>query len=97
MVKTEVANIIKAYRVFKSKKFPSGSKVQLLNEATGKWGYIVTVEKYIFSLNSDRRGVYIRYSDGGKEKISILKWFSWRKRPAVKKKVTSTQKASETT
>lgn len=86
LFKTEIGNILRAYRIFKNKIFPPGSNVQLFNEAKGAWGYKVTIEKYIFSLDSNIRGVYIRYWDGGMEKISILQWASWRKRPVVERK-----------
>ena len=86
MFKNELGKVIRAYRTYKLRVFDIGSKVQIFNGAAGDWGAIVMVEDYKFSLSSATRGVYIRYEDGGAEKVSILEWATWRKRKPVEDK-----------
>lgn len=83
--KTEIANLITAWNVYRKREFDrdgdpdSPDKAQLLNGSTGQWGDI-TIEKYVFSLNSAERGVYVLYPDGGRERISLINWAKMRKR-----------------
>ena len=87
MFKTELGNLLKAYRTYKLRVFEVGSKAQLFNGAAGCWGGIVSIEDYKFSLSAATRGVYIRHEDGGAEKVGILEWATWRKRPALEGKI----------
>jgi len=83
--KTEIGKMVTAYNVYRLRAFDvdgdptTSDKAQLLNDATGKWSDII-IEKYVFSLSARKRGVYIRYPDGGKEKVPLVKWAGMRKR-----------------
>ena len=83
--KKEIGGLITAYFLFRKREFDrdgkpeTSEKVQLLNGATGQWGDI-TIVKYEFSFNATKRGVYVEYLDGGKERISFIKWSNMRKR-----------------
>lgn len=81
--KAELGKLITTWAAYKRKAFQVGDRVQLHNGATGEWAAVVTVKEYVWSLSSERRGVYITYPDGGVEKVGILAWQSWRKRPEV--------------
>lgn len=81
--KAELAKVITTWAAFKRKAFQVGDRVQLHNGATGEWATVVTVRRYVWSLSSAKRGVYLEYPDGGIEKVGILAWQSWRKRPEV--------------
>ena len=83
--KTEIGNLIIAYNVYRLRAFDADGNpdteepVQILNGATGEWGDVV-VERYRFWAHKKERGVYLRYPDGGREKVSFLAWAGWRKR-----------------
>lgn len=83
--KNEIGNLLKAWNVYKLRAFDldgnpgTPDKAQLLNGATGQWGDIM-IEKYVFSFSAKTRGVYIRYPDGGREKIMLVDWAKMRKR-----------------
>jgi hypothetical protein len=83
--KNEIGNVLTAWKVYRLRSFDvdgnptTEDRVQLLNGATGEWGDAV-IEKYVFSLNAKRRGVYLRYPDGGREKVGLLDWAGFRKR-----------------
>lgn len=83
--KNEIGNLFKAWGVYRLRAFDqdgnpaTSDKAQLLNGATGQWGDIV-IEKYVFSISARKRGVYIRYPDGGREKIMLVNWANMRKR-----------------
>jgi len=83
--KTELGNIWKAWRTYQLRAFDAdgnpatSDRVQLLNGATGEWGDAI-IEKYKFTLNAKKRGVYLLYPDGGREKVSFLDWAGFRKR-----------------
>ena len=81
--KSELAKLVTIWVAYRRKIFNVGDRVQLFNGAVGVWADVVTVERYVFSLNSAKRGVYLRYPDKGLEKVAILDWQSWRKRPAI--------------
>ena len=83
--KTEIGRLLAAWSVYRLRAFDADGNpatsdhVQLLNGATGEWGDAV-IERYVFSLSARTRGVYIRYPDGGREKVSLLTWAGFRKR-----------------
>lgn len=83
--KTEIGNLLTAWNVYRLRAFDAdgnpntSDRVQILNGATGKWGN-ATIEKYKFCLSSRRRGVYLLYPDGGREKVSFIHWAAFRKR-----------------
>jgi len=85
LFKTEIGKIFTAYNVYRLRAFDADGNpstadtVQLLNGATGEWGDAI-IEKYVFSLSAKKRGVYLLYPDGGREKVSLLDWATWRKR-----------------
>ena len=85
MFKAELGKLITSYNVYRLRSFDmdgnpgTEDRVQLLNGATGQWGDAV-IEKYVFSMSAKKRGVYLRYPDGGREKVSLLAWAGWRKR-----------------
>lgn len=84
MFKAEIGRLITAYNVYRLRAFdldgnPSTSdEVQILNEGKGEWDYATI--RYEFCLGAKKRGVYIRYRDGGKEKVSLVDWAGMRKR-----------------
>jgi len=82
--KVELGNMVKAWAAFKRRAFNVGDYVQLFNGATGKFDAVVKIRAYVFSFNSIKRGVYLVHADGGPEKVAILEWITWRKRPAPK-------------
>ena len=89
--KSELGKLFTIWNVYRLRAFDSDGNpgspdnVQILNSATGKWGNAI-IEKYVFSLSSRRRGVYLLYPDGGREKVGYILWNSFRKRtPPVNK------------
>lgn len=87
--KNEIGKIIKSWNIYRLRSFDldgnpfTEDHLQILNSATGQWGDI-TIERYIFSMSSRTRGVYLRYPDGGREKVSFILWAGFRKRTAPK-------------
>jgi len=85
MFKAEIGNLIKVWNIYRLRSFDedgnpaTSDRVQILNGATGVWGDAI-IEKYVFSLSSKKRGVYLLYPDGGKEKVGFLTWAGFRKR-----------------
>ncbi len=83
--KTEIGRTLTAWNVYRLRAFDmdgcpgTPDRVQLLNGATGAWGDAI-IEKYIFSFSAKTRGVYLRYPDGGREKVSLVAWAGFRKR-----------------
>jgi len=83
--KAEIGKLFTAWNVYRLRAFDAdgnpatSDKVQILNVATGEWGD-VTIKRYVFSLSSRTRGVYLEYPDGGHEKVSFLLWATFRKR-----------------
>jgi len=89
--KSEIGKFFTVWNVYRLRAFDSDGNpgspdnVQILNSATGKWGNAI-IEKYVFSLSSRRRGVYLLYPDGGREKVGYILWSTFRKRtPPVNK------------
>lgn len=84
LFKKEIIAVVSSYGIYRQRSFdldgnPSTSdRVQILCSATGKW--IDATIKYKFSLRSKKRGVYIEYYDGGREKVGFLRWSEFRKR-----------------
>jgi len=91
MFKAEIGKILTAYNVYRLRSFDldgnpdTSDQVQLLNGATGRW-INATIEKYVFSLSAKKRGVYLLYPDGGREKVSFIDWAGFRKRMPPQKK-----------
>lgn len=89
--KNEIGNALTAWNIYRLRSFDSDGNpatsdcVQILNDATGVWVDAI-IEKYLFSLNSKTRGVYLRYPDGGREKVSFHTWAGFRKRMPPPKK-----------
>jgi len=85
LFKTEISNLLKAWRLYLTRPFDEDrdpltpSKCQIRCDATGKWEDAI-IEKYQMSLFANKRGVFIKHADGGKERISFLKWSDMRKR-----------------
>ena len=83
--KAEIGKLFTVWNIYRLRAFDKDrdpntpDQVELLNEATGQWGK-VTIQRYIFCVSAARRGVYLLYLDGGKEKVSFLVWASFRKR-----------------
>ena len=79
--KSELGKLFTIWNVYRLRAFDAdgnpdtSDKVQVLNGATGKWGNAI-IEKYVFSLSSRRRGVYLLYPDGGREKVGYILWNS---------------------
>ncbi|MFK5952478.1 MAG: hypothetical protein QM498_05410 [Desulfobacterium sp.] len=87
--KSEIGGFLTSWNIYRLRAFDldgrpdTEDKVELLNGATGAWS-IAIIEKYVFCLSPMRRGVYLRYPDGGREKVSFLLWASFRKRTPPK-------------
>ena len=89
LFKKEIGDLVTAWKVYKSRPFDadrdskSPDRCELLNAATGEF-VEVEIQKYVFSINRDVRGVYINHllPDGRKsaEKISLIEWATMRKR-----------------
>ncbi len=83
--KNEIGKLIVAYNVYRLRKFDldgnaaTTDEVELLNNATGMFEKVI-VKKIVFSLSSKRRGVFLEYPGGEKEKISLVNWAEMRKR-----------------
>jgi len=83
--KAEIGRLITSWNVYRLRAFDvdgnpaTSDKVQLLNGATGKWESCI-IEKYVFSLSAKKRGVYLLYPDGGREKVGFVTWAGFRKR-----------------
>lgn len=83
--KTEIGKILATWNIYKLRNFDLDGnpetldQVQLLNRATGNW-FTITIERYCFSLSTKKRGVYLLYKNGAKEKVTLLTWATWRKR-----------------
>lgn len=83
MFKAEIGRLITAYNVYRLRAFDldgnpaTSDEVQILNEATGEWIYVSVTFK--FCLSARKRGVYMRYRNGAKEKVSFVVWASMRK------------------
>jgi hypothetical protein len=83
--KKEIVYLLTVYNIYRLRAFdidgnPSTEDiVQILCIATGKWKDAI-IEKYVFSFSAKTRGVYLRYPDEGREKISFLVWATLRKR-----------------
>lgn len=83
--KNEIGNLLTAWNVYRLRAFDIDGNpdtedvVQLLNGATGEWGDAV-IERYCFCLSAKKRGVYLRYPDGGREKVGFITWAGFRKR-----------------
>jgi len=80
--KSELGKIFTALGVYLRRQYKPGDKVLIQCGATGAWG-LFTIEKYVFSLFSDVRGVYITHPDEGPERIPLVEWAFMRTRPAV--------------
>jgi len=82
--KTEIGNLLKAWSVYHLRAFDvdgnpaTSDRVQILCDATGKW--VDAKIQYRFSFSAKKRGVYLMYPDGGREKVSFLTWAGLRKR-----------------
>lgn len=83
--KKEIGGLWKAWSIYRARPFDEDrdpntpSTCQVLNGATGKWGDII-IEQYVMSLKKSKRGVYLKYPTGEREKISLLDWADMRKR-----------------
>jgi len=88
--KTELGKIFTAWNIYRLRAFDldgnpgTEDQLQLLNGATGEWSDAI-IEQYVFTLSSKTRGVYLRYPDGGREKVSLITWAGFRKRIPPKK------------
>lgn len=82
--KTEIGNLLTAWNVYRLRAFDAdgnpatSDRVQILCGATGRW--VDATIKYKFSFSAKTRGVYVRYIDGGREKIGLIAWAKLRKR-----------------
>ena len=82
--KAEIGGLFTAWNVYRLRAFDAdgnpatSDRVQILCRATGEW--VDATIKYKFSLSTKKRGVYLRYPDGGREKIGLIAWANLRKR-----------------
>lgn len=82
--KTEIGNLLKAWSVYRSRAFDvdgnpaTSGRAQIMNGATGVWVDVTLV--YKFSLSAKKRGVYLTYPNGAKEKVGLMVWAGFRKR-----------------
>lgn len=94
LFKREIAALYKAWAIYNSRPFDrdrnpnTPDQCQLYNPATGDWEEVL-IEKYSFSLNRDKRGVFICHAvtDGAggptrwaRERIPFDVWADMRKR-----------------
>ena len=94
LFKNEIANFYKALTVFSTRPFDEDrdpntpDSCQLYNAASGEWQDIL-IERYAFSLNKNKRGVFVYHPIDGKlapkkdwaaERIPLIQWADMRKR-----------------
>ncbi|NER80597.1 MAG: hypothetical protein F6K42_13685 [Leptolyngbya sp. SIO1D8] len=92
LFKQEIASVYQSWAVYNSRPFDKDrnpntpDRCQLYNSATGSWETIL-IEKYQFSLDRDRRGVFICHAIGdqevkqwARERIPFDVWAGMRKR-----------------
>lgn len=83
--KKEIGDFLTAWKAYRLRSFDAdgnpntSDRVQILCGATGTWVDAIIL-KHVFSLSPKKRGVYIMYPDGGREKIGWLVWITLRKR-----------------
>lgn len=83
--KTELRNLWKAWSVYRARPFDEDrdpntpSTCELFNGAAGTWEPI-EIEKYQMSLKKGNRGVFVKYPNGEREKVSLVDWADMRKR-----------------
>jgi hypothetical protein len=83
--KNELGGLWKAWSVYKARPFDNDrdpdtpSTCELFNASSGLWEP-VEIERYRMSLKKGERGVFLRYPDGTREKISLVEWAGMRKR-----------------
>lgn len=101
LFKREISNLYLSWAVYHSRPFDQDrdpgtpDRCQLYNSATGTWESIL-IEKYQFSLNQDKRGVFICHPVAtedaiawSRERLPFDVWAQMRKRsmPATKSDV----------
>jgi len=83
--KSEIGKFFTAWSIYRLRWFDSdgnpktSQNVQILNEMSGEW-IDATIIQYKFTISNKKRGVYLLYPDGGREKLSFIKWADLRKR-----------------
>ena len=96
LFKSEIAALYQSWAIYNSRPFDrdrnpdTPDRCQLYNSATGEWEDIL-IEKYQFSVDRDKRGVFIRHAvnDGetvlwARERIPFDVWATMRKRTVPK-------------
>lgn len=79
MFKSEIGKLFTVWNIYRLRKFDNEVWIEILNEGNGQWDS-VWIDRYVFSLNAKKRGVYIRYPNGAEEKIGFVDWGRLRKR-----------------
>ncbi|WP_353258518.1 hypothetical protein [Prochlorothrix hollandica] len=89
LFKSEIIGIYQTWALYNVRPFDEDrnpntpDRCQLHSAATGQWSDI-TIEKYCFSLNKNKAGVYIRHllpdNKTAAEQISFEAWAGMRKR-----------------
>ncbi|MEM0979920.1 MAG: hypothetical protein AAGH78_06560 [Cyanobacteria bacterium P01_H01_bin.58] len=91
LFKREIASLYQSWAIYHSRPFDQDrnpntpDRCQLYNPSTGLWENIL-IEKYEFSLNQDKRGVFICHpvaedeKTWARERIPFDVWASMRKR-----------------
>ena len=85
LFKAEIGKLFTVWNIYRLRAFDldgdpnTKDNVEVLCGATGAWRKVI-IEKYVWSLSTARRGVYLKYPNGTKEKVSFLVWATLRKR-----------------
>lgn len=83
--KSEIGKLFTVWNIYRLRQFDSdgnpktSEKVQLLNDNTGRW-IEVTIVEYRFTFSTKKRGVYLLYPNGEREKLNFITWSKLRKR-----------------
>ena len=83
--KTQITNLFTAWSIYHLRTFDldgnpdTPDKVQIMHRDTGEWIDVI-IEKYLFWSTAKKRGVYLLYPDGGRERVSFIVWAGFRKR-----------------
>jgi len=83
--KKEIGDFITAFSIYRNRRFDEDrdpntpDTCQLLNPAKGKWTTVI-IEKYVFSLNKNKSGVYVLHPcKNNKHAREIFRFSDWDK------------------
>jgi hypothetical protein len=83
--KNEIGMLFKSWNAYRNRPFDTDGDpetpetCEILNGATGEW-VPVEILRYCWSPKATKRGVWIKYADGGVEKFKLVDWADMRKR-----------------